>query len=155
MPVVAIAPNDAPFDKLKSNRQEVRARGGELYILGDQAARISDTGEGVHVIRLCEHAAVLSPMCIPYRFSWSPTMPPCLAATTSTSRGIWLSQLLSSKARRTGLVSGNRQPTSTTCSLMRGRVEAVTTPAGAWLEGDRKIHTARRPTRSHKLRDPA
>ncbi len=62
MPVVAIAPNDALFDKLKSNLQEVRARGGELYILGDQTARISDTDEGVHVIRICDHAAVLSPI---------------------------------------------------------------------------------------------
>jgi glutamine---fructose-6-phosphate transaminase (isomerizing) len=62
MPVVAIAPNDALFDKLKSNLQDVRARGGELYILGDQTARISDTGEGVHLIWIGEHAAVLSPI---------------------------------------------------------------------------------------------
>jgi glucosamine--fructose-6-phosphate aminotransferase (isomerizing) len=62
MPVVAIAPKDALFDKLKSNLQEVRARGGELYVLGDQHARISDTDEGVHVIRIGEHAAVLSPI---------------------------------------------------------------------------------------------
>jgi len=62
MPVVAIAPNDTLFDKLKSNLQEVRTRGGKLDILGDQTACISDTDEGVHVIRICEHAAVLSPI---------------------------------------------------------------------------------------------
>jgi glucosamine--fructose-6-phosphate aminotransferase (isomerizing) len=35
MPVVAIAPNDALLEKLKSNLQEVRARGGELYVVAD------------------------------------------------------------------------------------------------------------------------
>ena len=35
MPVVTVAPNDALLEKLKSNMQEVRARGGELYVFAD------------------------------------------------------------------------------------------------------------------------
>ncbi|MFP2927851.1 hypothetical protein ACLESO_22175 [Pyxidicoccus sp. 3LG] len=41
MPVVTVAPNDALFEKLKSNLQEVRARGGELFIFADADTRIS------------------------------------------------------------------------------------------------------------------
>ncbi|HKQ26616.1 MAG TPA: glutamine--fructose-6-phosphate transaminase (isomerizing) [Burkholderiales bacterium] len=62
VPVVAIAPNDELLDELKSNLQEVRARGAELHILGDQTTRFSDSDEGMHVIRICEHTAVLSPI---------------------------------------------------------------------------------------------
>jgi len=51
MPVIALAPQDAMFEKLKSNLQEVRARGGELYVLTEQDAQLADA-EGVHVIRL-------------------------------------------------------------------------------------------------------
>jgi glucosamine--fructose-6-phosphate aminotransferase (isomerizing) len=61
MPVVAIAPNDALLEKLKSNLQEVRARGGELYVLADQDAKIT-RGDGLHVIRLTDHAGMLSPI---------------------------------------------------------------------------------------------
>jgi glutamine---fructose-6-phosphate transaminase (isomerizing) len=61
MPVVAIAPNDALLEKLKSNLQEVRARGGELYVVADLDSRIPSS-EGVHVIRLPEHAGLLSPV---------------------------------------------------------------------------------------------
>jgi glucosamine--fructose-6-phosphate aminotransferase (isomerizing) len=61
MPVVAIAPQDALLEKLKSNLQEVRARGGELYVLADQGAHI-EASEGVHVIRLTDHAGPLSPI---------------------------------------------------------------------------------------------
>ncbi|HEX6002821.1 MAG TPA: glutamine--fructose-6-phosphate transaminase (isomerizing) [Burkholderiales bacterium] len=61
MPVVAIAPQDALLEKLKSNLQEVRARGGQLYVLADQEARI-EPSEGVHVIRLTDHAGPLSPI---------------------------------------------------------------------------------------------
>jgi glucosamine--fructose-6-phosphate aminotransferase (isomerizing) len=61
MPVVAIAPNDALLDKLKSNLQEVRARGGELYVLADQESRI-EPADGLHVIRLTDHAGILSPI---------------------------------------------------------------------------------------------
>jgi len=61
MPVVAIAPNDALLEKLKSNLQEVRARGGELYVFADADSHIQES-EGVHVIRLAEHAGLLSPI---------------------------------------------------------------------------------------------
>ncbi|OBV39550.1 glutamine--fructose-6-phosphate transaminase (isomerizing) [Janthinobacterium psychrotolerans] len=61
MPVVTIAPNDALIEKLKSNMQEVRARGGQLYVFADVDSHIS-SGEGLHVIRLPEHYGVLSPI---------------------------------------------------------------------------------------------
>ncbi|MBA4141452.1 MAG: glutamine--fructose-6-phosphate transaminase (isomerizing) [Nitrosospira sp.] len=61
MPVVAIAPNDALLEKLKSNLQEVRARGGELYVFADADSQITES-EGVHIIRLAEHAGLLSPI---------------------------------------------------------------------------------------------
>jgi glucosamine--fructose-6-phosphate aminotransferase (isomerizing) len=61
MPVVTVAPNDALLDKVKSNMQEVRARGGELYVLTDAETRIA-ASEGVHVIRLPEHYGPLSPI---------------------------------------------------------------------------------------------
>jgi glucosamine--fructose-6-phosphate aminotransferase (isomerizing) len=61
MPVVAIAPNDALLEKLKSNLQEVRARGGELYVVADLDSRLAP-GDGVHLIRLPEHAGLLSPV---------------------------------------------------------------------------------------------
>jgi glutamine---fructose-6-phosphate transaminase (isomerizing) len=61
MPVVTVAPNDALLEKLKSNMQEVRARGGELYVLTDAGTRIASS-EGVHVIRLPEHYGLLSPI---------------------------------------------------------------------------------------------
>jgi glucosamine--fructose-6-phosphate aminotransferase (isomerizing) len=61
MPVVAIAPNDTLLEKLKSNLQEVRARGGELYVFADADSHIQES-EGVHIIRLAEHAGMLSPI---------------------------------------------------------------------------------------------
>ena len=61
MPVVTIAPNDDLIDKLKSNMQEVRARGGQLYVFADADSRIAPS-EGVHVIRLPEHYGLLSPI---------------------------------------------------------------------------------------------
>lgn len=61
MPVIAIAPNDALLEKLKSNLQEVRARGGELYVFADADSHIQES-EGVHIIRLAEHAGMLSPI---------------------------------------------------------------------------------------------
>ncbi len=61
MPVIAIAPNDALLEKLKSNLQEVRARGGELYVLADQDSQMQ-AQEGVHLIKLPEHAGLLSPI---------------------------------------------------------------------------------------------
>jgi glucosamine--fructose-6-phosphate aminotransferase (isomerizing) len=61
MPVIAIAPKDALLDKLKSNLQEVRARGGELYVLANREASMAGE-EGVHVIRMNEFPGVLSPI---------------------------------------------------------------------------------------------
>ena len=61
MPVVTVAPNDALLEKLKSNMQEVRARGGVLYVLADADSRI-ESSEGVHVIRMPEHYGTLSPL---------------------------------------------------------------------------------------------
>ena len=59
MPVIAVAPNDTLLEKLKSNLQEVRARGGELYVFADADSEISAT-EGVHLLRLPEHYGQLS-----------------------------------------------------------------------------------------------
>jgi glucosamine--fructose-6-phosphate aminotransferase (isomerizing) len=61
MPVVTVAPNDVLLEKLKSNMQEVRARGGVLYVLADGDTRI-ESSEGVNVIRMPEHYGVLSPL---------------------------------------------------------------------------------------------
>jgi glutamine---fructose-6-phosphate transaminase (isomerizing) len=61
MPVVTVAPNDVLLEKLKSNMQEVRARGGVLYVLADGDTRI-ESSEGVNVIRMPEHYGVLSPI---------------------------------------------------------------------------------------------
>ena len=61
MPVVAIAPNDALLEKLKSNLQEVRARGGELYVVADLDSQVAG-GDGIHLIRVAEHAGLLSPI---------------------------------------------------------------------------------------------
>lgn len=61
MPVVTVAPNNALLEKLKSNMQEVRARGGVLYVLADADSRI-ESSEGVHVIRMPEHYGALSPL---------------------------------------------------------------------------------------------
>ncbi|CAB3710566.1 glutamine--fructose-6-phosphate transaminase (isomerizing) [Paraburkholderia sp. SIMBA_055] len=61
MPVVTVAPNDALLEKLKSNIQEVRARGGQLYVFADADTKIVND-EGLHVIRMPEHYGVLSPI---------------------------------------------------------------------------------------------
>ena len=61
MPVVTVAPNDSLLEKLKSNMQEVRARGGELYVCADGDSVI-DTVDGMHVIRLPENYGRLSPI---------------------------------------------------------------------------------------------
>jgi glutamine---fructose-6-phosphate transaminase (isomerizing) len=61
MPVVTVAPNDALLEKLKSNLQEVRARGGVLYVLADGDTHI-ESADGLHVIRMPEHYGVLSPI---------------------------------------------------------------------------------------------
>jgi len=61
MPVVVIAPNDALLEKVKSNIQEVRARGGEMYVFADADSHFSES-EGVHVIRTPRHVGILSPV---------------------------------------------------------------------------------------------
>jgi glucosamine--fructose-6-phosphate aminotransferase (isomerizing) len=61
MPVVTVAPNDALLEKLKSNMQEVRARGGELYVFADAGTRIAPA-PGINVVRLPEHYGLLSPI---------------------------------------------------------------------------------------------
>ncbi len=61
MPVVTVAPNDALLEKLKSNLQEVRARGGELFVFADADSQI-ESEPGVHVIRMPEHYGALSPI---------------------------------------------------------------------------------------------
>ncbi|MBT8547529.1 glutamine--fructose-6-phosphate transaminase (isomerizing) [Polynucleobacter paneuropaeus] len=61
MPVVTIAPKDELLEKLKSNMQEVKARGGMLYVFADHDTDIVNT-DGIHVIRLPEHYGNLSPI---------------------------------------------------------------------------------------------
>jgi glucosamine--fructose-6-phosphate aminotransferase (isomerizing) len=61
MPVVTVAPNDTLLEKLKSNIQEVRARGGRLYVFADADTRIVNE-DGIHVIRMPEHYGLLSPI---------------------------------------------------------------------------------------------
>ena len=59
MPVVVIAPNDTLLEKLKSNMQEVRARGGELFVFADQDSHFR-SADGLNVIRTPRHCGVLS-----------------------------------------------------------------------------------------------
>ncbi|MDZ4202883.1 MAG: glutamine--fructose-6-phosphate transaminase (isomerizing) [Gallionella sp.] len=61
MPVVSVAPNDALLEKLKSNLQEVRARGGELYVFADAETHIH-AADGINIMQMPEHAGYLSPI---------------------------------------------------------------------------------------------
>ncbi len=61
MPVVSVAPNDTLLEKLKSNLQEVKARGGELFVFADAETHIK-ASEGVHILQMPEHAGFLSPI---------------------------------------------------------------------------------------------
>jgi glucosamine--fructose-6-phosphate aminotransferase (isomerizing) len=61
MPVVVIAPNDKLLEKVKSNIQEVRARGGEMFVFADLDSHFGES-EAVHVIRTPRHVGVLSPV---------------------------------------------------------------------------------------------
>ena len=61
MPVIAIAPADELLEKLKSNLQEVRARGGQLFVFADAGSEISPS-EGVHILPMPEHYGMLSPI---------------------------------------------------------------------------------------------
>jgi glucosamine--fructose-6-phosphate aminotransferase (isomerizing) len=61
MPVVAIAPRGALLEKLKSNLQEVRARGGQLYVVADEGSRV-EPDDGLHVIHMPAHGEIVSPI---------------------------------------------------------------------------------------------
>ena len=61
MPVVVIAPNDTLLEKVKSNMQEVSARGGQLFVFADADSNFTDSA-GVHVIRTPRHVGMLSPI---------------------------------------------------------------------------------------------
>ncbi|MCC7006470.1 MAG: glutamine--fructose-6-phosphate transaminase (isomerizing) [Ottowia sp.] len=61
MPVVTVAPNNILLEKLKSNMQEVRARGGVLYVCSDIDGHIKES-EGIHVLHLPAHYGALSPI---------------------------------------------------------------------------------------------
>ena len=61
MPVVAVAPTDDLLDKLKSNLEEVRSRGGELYVFADRRAGFADE-PGVHVLPMPHAPTALNPI---------------------------------------------------------------------------------------------
>jgi glucosamine--fructose-6-phosphate aminotransferase (isomerizing) len=61
MPVVAIAPRGALLEKLKSNLQEVKARGGQLFVMADEDTHLVH-GDGLHVIQMPPHPAIVSPI---------------------------------------------------------------------------------------------
>ncbi|WP_314383316.1 glutamine--fructose-6-phosphate transaminase (isomerizing) [Pseudomonas brenneri] len=61
MPVVTVAPNNELLEKLKSNLQEVRARGGQLIVFADEKAGMTN-GEGTHVINMPHIHDTLSPI---------------------------------------------------------------------------------------------
>ncbi|WMR33353.1 glutamine--fructose-6-phosphate transaminase (isomerizing) [Metapseudomonas otitidis] len=61
MPVVTVAPNNELVEKLKSNLQEVRARGGELIVFADRQAGI-DNGPGTHVVAMPHTVDILAPI---------------------------------------------------------------------------------------------
>ena len=90
MPVIAVAPNDHLLDKLKSNMEEVRARGGELYLFADTTVS-HGMGKG-HVLSLPRPAKSPPPSSSPSRCNCWLTTSPCCAAPTSTSRAIWRSR---------------------------------------------------------------
>jgi len=58
MPVVAVAPNNGLLEKLRSNLEEVRARGGELFVFADEESGF-ETGPGVHVLAM-PHSHILA-----------------------------------------------------------------------------------------------
>ncbi|MCK0744747.1 glutamine--fructose-6-phosphate transaminase (isomerizing) [Chromohalobacter nigrandesensis] len=61
MPVIAVAPNDELLEKLKSNLQEVRARGGELFVFADEGIRL-EPSEHLHVLRVPAVNEALAPL---------------------------------------------------------------------------------------------
>jgi glucosamine--fructose-6-phosphate aminotransferase (isomerizing) len=87
MPVVTVAPNDALLEKLKSNMQEVRARGGQLYVFADADRRSLRRRD--HVIRMPEHYGALSPILHVLPLQLLRITRRSSAAPMSTSRGTW------------------------------------------------------------------
>ncbi|MEH6811522.1 MAG: glutamine--fructose-6-phosphate transaminase (isomerizing) [Motiliproteus sp.] len=61
MPVIVVAPNNSMLEKLKANMQEVRARGGELFVFADKAAHVG-TGEGVQTVELPHSGSIIEPI---------------------------------------------------------------------------------------------
>jgi glucosamine--fructose-6-phosphate aminotransferase (isomerizing) len=61
MPVVTVAPNNEMLEKLKSNLQEVRARGGELIVFADELAEFSEA-PGTHVVSMPHIIDALAPI---------------------------------------------------------------------------------------------
>ncbi|MBO9484209.1 glutamine--fructose-6-phosphate transaminase (isomerizing) [Salinisphaera sp. G21_0] len=61
MPVIVVAPNNDLLEKLKSNMEEVRARGGQLFVFADKQANLTET-EGVRVLPVDEVPEVVAPI---------------------------------------------------------------------------------------------
>ena len=61
MPVVVVAPNNELLDKLKSNMQVVRARGGQLYVFADRETKLEDE-DGIKVITMPHADRLISPI---------------------------------------------------------------------------------------------
>lgn len=61
MPVIAVAPNDSLLEKLKSNLQEVRARGGRLYLFADSNSGV-DGAHDIKVLKLAPVPEVIAPI---------------------------------------------------------------------------------------------
>ncbi len=99
MPVVTIAPADDLLEKLKSNMQEVRARGGQLYVFADGDTRI-ENDEGIHVIRLPSTTARCRRCCTWWHCNCWRTTPPVRAAPMSTSHATWPNRSRWNKRRR-------------------------------------------------------
>ena len=62
MPVIAVAPNDELLEKLKSNIQEVRARGGQMFVFADEQVAAAMSHDRAHVIALPSVGAFVAPM---------------------------------------------------------------------------------------------
>jgi glucosamine--fructose-6-phosphate aminotransferase (isomerizing) len=62
IPVVAVAPNDELLEKLKSNLQEVRARGGEMFVFADEAVAAHVGGDRAHVIAVPSVGSFVAPI---------------------------------------------------------------------------------------------
>jgi glucosamine--fructose-6-phosphate aminotransferase (isomerizing) len=61
MPVVAVAPNDQLLEKLKSNLEEVQARGGQLFVFADKASGFSSS-QGINLVSVPSVPDVIAPI---------------------------------------------------------------------------------------------